>query len=140
MRAKQSQVERRADDWIEFVQYGSAKAPTPIFRRGYALYLEAYEEPEITLKVIKEITGRFSIDELQGTERTEAKLTLSQLGAGPLQIVLLGAGTKLIGEIASTASCDACFQWTLRHAARNALPLAIKRRVTKAAGLSHVQR
>ena len=140
MRAKQSQVERRADDWIEFVRCGSAKAPAAVFRRGHALYLDAHDDPELTLNVIKEIAGRYSIGELQGNERTEATLALSQLGAGPLQIVLLEAGTELVGDVENAAIRDACFQWTLGHVAKGALPHVIRGRVTKAAKQSRNKR
>ncbi len=117
-----NQIKRRADDWIEFVRCGAAKALPAIFRSGHALYLDARDEPEITLQVIIEIVARYSSGELRTDIATEAKAILGMLGAGPLQILLLETGTRFIGEIETIASRDPRFRLTLSYVVKEALP------------------
>lgn len=126
--------EQIASDWIVYARYGPNEAPEEMFNRGSVIYDLAREQPTLAWEAIKAVVSLYSEDELFAEIETEAKRTVGNTAAGPLEDLLAEHGVSFIETVETEAKRDRKMRWALGCVWQNAMPDDIWSRVQNAAG------
>ena len=123
-------IEKVAEEWrVHTLRFGQESYDPDL--SAFELDNLCHDDPELALQVILRIIMSVDSKDLSATSENDAKTLLSNLGAGPLEDLLVYHGTRVIDIIERSAREDKRVAWTLGNTWRNSIPREIWERVQK---------
>jgi len=108
--------------------------PDEIFEIGFSLNMLAYDEPEKAWDAINIIIKGMDRKSLIEDGENDLRNLAANLGAGPLETLLVQHGSEYISKIEDEALTDDRMAWIVGCVWKSSIPDEIWTRIQKAAG------